>query len=52
MSGRQSAAVDRAMQRIAKKECSAYRAAKDEGLALSTIYRAIDRAKKKKRGKR
>lgn len=44
MAGRQSSAVDRALKRIAKGS-TAYAAAKAEGLALSTIYRALKRLK-------
>lgn len=39
MSGRQSAAVDRALRMIARGS-TAYAAAKSVGIALSTIYRA------------
>lgn len=42
MSAQQSAAVDRAIARIAKG-MTAYAAAKAEGIALSTIYRALKR---------
>jgi transposase len=42
MSGRQSAEVTRALQLIAKG-MSAYAAAKQVGIALSTIYRATKR---------
>lgn len=42
MPPRQSSAVDRALARIAAGS-SAYAAAKAEGLALSTIYRALRR---------
>lgn len=42
MSGKQSAAVDRALKLVAKG-WTAYAAAKKEGIALSTIYRAIKR---------
>ena len=45
MSGRQSAVVDKALKLIAQGK-TAYRAAKLTGIALSTIYRAIKRAKK------
>lgn len=43
MSGRISAATERALARIEAGQ-SAYSAAKAEGIALSTIYRAIKRA--------
>ena len=43
MSPRQSSAVDRALRAVAAGKKTAYRAALDEGLALSTIYRAIKR---------
>lgn len=46
MSARQSAAVDRALKRIAKGS-TPYAAAKKEGLALSTVYRAVKRNKEK-----
>jgi F0F1-type ATP synthase membrane subunit c/vacuolar-type H+-ATPase subunit K len=42
MPPRQSAAVDRALARIAAGQ-TAYAAAKSEGIALSTIYRALAR---------
>ena len=42
MSARQSAAVDRALKRI-EKGMTAYAAAMKEGIALSTIYRALKR---------
>ncbi len=42
MSARQSSATDRALARIAGG-VTAYRAAKLEGIALSTIYRARKR---------
>lgn len=42
MPARQSAAVDRALARIAAGQ-TAYAAAKAEGIALSTIYRALAR---------
>ena len=45
MSGRQSAAVDKALKLVAGG-MTAYAAAKKMGLALSTIYRAIARTKK------
>jgi transposase len=47
MAGRPSAATERALKRVAKGE-SAYSAAKAEGVALSTIYRALKRQKKQK----
>jgi hypothetical protein len=40
MAGRRSAATERALQRIAEGS-TAYAAAKLEGIALSTIYRAL-----------
>lgn len=46
MSGRPSAALERALARVQTGQ-TAYSAAKDEGLALSTIYRAIKRLKLK-----
>jgi transposase len=42
MPARQSSAVDRALKRI-RKGATAYAAAKAEGIALSTIYRALKR---------
>lgn len=42
MPARQSAAVDRALAAVAAGK-TPYRAAKDEGIALSTIYRALKR---------
>jgi hypothetical protein len=45
---RQSSAVDRALKRI-KKGATAYSAAKAEGIALSTIYRALKRLKQPSR---
>lgn len=45
MSGRQSAAVDRALSLISKG-ATAYAAARKVGIALSTIYRALKRQKK------
>lgn len=42
MSGKLSGATERALQRI-KEGQTAYAAAKAEGIALSTIYRAIAR---------
>lgn len=44
MTGKQSSAVDRALKLVAKG-WTAYAAAKKEGIALSTIYRALKRAK-------
>ncbi len=45
---RQSAATERALARVAAGQ-TAYSAARAEGIALSTIYRALKRAKVKKR---
>lgn len=42
MSARQSAAVDRALRLVARG-MTAYAAAKKEGIALSTVYRALKR---------
>jgi transposase len=42
MSARQSSVVDKALRQVANGK-TAYQAAKDCGLALSTIYRAIAR---------
>lgn len=42
MTARQSAAVDRALARVAAGQ-TAYAAARAEGIALSTIYRALAR---------
>ena len=47
MSGRQSSAVDRALRLIARG-ATAYAAAKQTGIALSTIYRALSRQKARK----
>jgi hypothetical protein len=44
MTGKISAATERALKRIAKGQ-TAYAASKAEGIALSTIYRAIKRNK-------
>lgn len=44
MTARQSAAVDRALALI-RQGLTPYRAAKTEGIALSTIYRALKRLK-------
>lgn len=46
---RQTAAVDNALRRINTENVSPYRAARDEGLALSTIYRALARQKQQQR---
>lgn len=48
MSNRESSAVERAIKQIGRKgkdgqPITAYRAAKNQGLALSTIYRALKR---------
>ncbi len=42
MSARQSSATDRALDAV-KQGATPYRAAKTEGIALSTIYRALKR---------
>lgn len=42
MAARQSEAVSRALKQVARGK-TPYRAAKDCGIALSTIYRAIKR---------
>jgi DNA-binding phage protein len=42
MSGRQSSAVDKALREVARGS-TAYAAAKKQGIALSTIYRALKR---------
>jgi hypothetical protein len=44
MSARQSSAVDKALRLVAAGS-TAYRAAKQTGIALSTIYRAVARQK-------
>ena len=44
MTARISAATERALKHVAKG-MTAYAAAKKEGLALSTVYRALKRAK-------
>jgi transposase len=46
VSGQQSAATERALKLVAKG-WTAYAAAKKEGIALSTIYRALKRMKEK-----
>jgi len=46
MTGRNSSATEKALARIQKGE-TAYSAAKAEGIALSTIYRALKRERKK-----
>jgi len=48
MSGKQSAAVDRALA-LVKQGATPYRAAKLEQIALSTIYRAIKRIKEQQK---
>jgi len=45
VAARQSAAVDKALRQVARGK-TPYRAAKDAGIALSTIYRAIKRQAK------
>jgi hypothetical protein len=47
MNARQSSATDRALKLVAKG-WTAYAAAKKHGLALSTIYRALKRAREEK----
>ena len=47
MPPRQSAAVDRALARVAAGQ-TAYAAAKAEGIALSTIYRALKRHRERR----
>ena len=44
MAARQSSATDRALKRVQQGQ-TAYAAAKAEGIALSTIYRALKRLK-------
>lgn len=46
MTARTSAATERALKLVAKG-WTAYAAAKKEGIALSTIYRALKREKEK-----
>lgn len=46
MTARQSAATERALA-LVRQGLSAYRAARQEGIALSTIYRAIKRERQK-----
>jgi hypothetical protein len=43
MAGRQSSAVDEALRLIAEEGWTAYKAAKEVNIALSTIYRARKR---------
>lgn len=45
MPSRNCSATDRALHLIDKKGWTAYRAAKEAGIALSTIYRALGRRK-------
>ena len=45
MPSRNSSATDEALRLIDKKGLTAYRAAKQTGIALSTIYRALARRK-------
>ena len=45
MSGKQSAAVDKALRAVARGS-TAYAAARAQGIALSTIYRALARARR------
>lgn len=47
---RNSAATDRALERVEKEGISYYQAALDEGIALSTIYRAKKRRDEKRKG--
>lgn len=47
MSARQSAATERALK-LVLKGWTAYAAAKKEGIALSTIYRALKRVEQAK----
>jgi len=54
MPARESSATERALRRIGKPDKSgvpitAYRAAKDAGIALSTIYRAVARQRARER---
>ena len=46
MTGRVSGATERALARVERGE-TAYSAAKAEGIALSTIYRAVRREREK-----
>jgi transposase len=46
MSGRPSAATEKALK-LVEKGLTPYAAAKKVGIALSTIYRALERQKKK-----
>jgi len=45
--GKPAAATVRALARVRAGKCSAYRAAKDARIALSTIYRALARQRVK-----
>ena len=47
MSARTCAATERAIDRVKSGE-SAYKAAKEEGIARSTIYRALKRIRREK----
>ncbi len=48
MTGRFSAATERALDRISKDKITAYRAAKLEGISLPTIYRALRKIRERK----
>ena len=47
MSARQSAATERALKLVAQGKMTPYAAAKKEGIALSTVYRALKRMKER-----
>jgi transposase len=46
-----SAATERALKLVAQGKMTPYAAAKKEGLALSTVYRALKRLREKEQGK-
>lgn len=48
MSGKISAATERALARIKKEKITPYRAAKLEGISLRTIYRHVSKKNKNK----
>ena len=49
MSARQSSAVDRALRLVRRDGLTPYAAARRAGIALSTIYRAIERQNTRRR---
>lgn len=51
MTAQVSAATERALKLVAQGKMTAYAAAKKEGIALSTVYRAIKRERLSKQEK-